>query len=315
MNLYRKLFGRLQAPMDDGADLAGADRGDELLPEPVVEDEAPEVEAKEPEAKEPEAEVEEDDEEEAEAKPEEPVVKHKQTAKERVREVIEKSKAREAEYKAKIQELEAAQSRGKLAEDFSAAEQRLGEMEEKYAQLLMDGEAKEATKLRGEMRQLERAMTNEQSRQEALAAKESVKEELKYDTAISTLEATYPQIDPDSNDYDKEAVAEILDLHKGLMSQGLPPSMAIARAVKYVLGNATKPDTTPSVVDKGLQRTKEAKVRNAAVAGKQPVSTSKAGVDSDRFGPTDASSVMQMSYKDFSALSDEALSKMRGDTL
>ncbi len=288
MNLYRKLFGRFQAPADDdGGDLPGTvDRGDDIqepvAPEPAAAEPAPEAEpeaAAEPEA-EPEPEVEPEPAPESE-KP----AKHKQTANERVREVIEKSKAREAEYQAKIRSLEAAQATGKLAEDFQAAEAKLGEMEAQYAQLLLDGEAKEAAKLRGEMRQLERAVLNEQSRQEVSAAKESVKEELQYDRTIASLERDYPQIDPDSDAYDNDAVTEILDLHKGLMLQGLPASMAIGRAVKYVLGSTVKTETeAPAATDKGLQRTKEAKVRNADAAQKQPASTSKVGFDSDKAG-------------------------------
>ena len=316
MNLYMKLFGQFRAPAgDDGSDLPGpVDRGDDL-PEAVTPEEAPQAEP------ETEVEVEADEEVEAEEEAKEevkeetpPPKKHKQTANERVREVIEKSKAREAEYQAKIKELEASNQRGKLAEDFQAAETRLGEMEEKYAQLLMDGEAKEATKLRGEMRQLERAMYNEQARLESLAAKDAAKEEIKYDSTISSLEAKYPQIDPDSTEYDNEVVTEVLALHKGLMSQGLPPSMAISRAVKYVLGSSA-PVSDVQASDKGLQRVKDAKTRNAAVVAKQPPVTSKVGFDSDKAGGPGPDAIMKMSYKEFSALSEEQLAKMRGDTI
>lgn len=49
---------------------------------------------------------------------------------------------------------------------------------------------------------------------------------------------------------------------------------------------------------------------------KQPASLAKAGMDSDKDGGSvSAKDVLKMSFKDFSALSDETLAKMRGDVL
>lgn len=317
MKLYQLLFGRVQAPLDEGTDLATMDRGDELLPPDPVKNE-PEVKAEtldealkdgeEVDKVEPET-IEVSEEEEAEeAGPK----KHRQTANERIQELISRNKEKEAAYQAKIKELEEQNSRVKLAENVEEAENKIQEMEEQYANLLADGELKKAAELRKEMRAMERAVVQAQARQEAMQAKEMTKEELKYDTTVSTLEGLYPQINPESAEYDTDVVQEVLALHQGLMSQGLPPSMAIQRAVKYVLGAANPKDEAPKE-DRGLQRTKDAKVRNAEAAQRQPASTTKIGADSDKVGKPGGIDIMKMSQDDFAKLSDDTLAKLRGD--
>lgn len=318
MKLYQQLFGRVQAPLDEGTDLATMDRGDELLPPDPAKDEVKAetldeaLKEDEPEAvakPEPDEDAVKEGEEVEDTKPK----RHKQTANERIQELISKNKEKEAAYQARIKELEEQTQRVKLAEDVEAAETKMQEMEEQYANLLADGELKKAADLRKEMRAMERAVVQAQARQEAMQAKEMTKEELKYDTTVSTLESMYPQINPEAEEYDTEAVQEVLALHKGLMSQGLPPSMAIQRAVKYVLGAPAKQEAQPD--NKGLQRTKEAKSRNADAAQKQPPSTAKIGYDSDKIGKSGGIDIMNMSQEDFSKLSDDVLAKMRGDSL
>lgn len=316
MLIQRKLFSALMYPADgDGGDLGGAsDRGDDLLPSNVEKFDKEEIQQeldldldedkKEDETEKPaDADVSEEDEVD---KP-----KKSKSANERIQDLITKNKSREAEYQAKIKELEENQVRVKLAEDLSEVENTLSEMEEKYAQLLMDGEAKQATQLRSEIRKLEKAVYTQQARLESTYAKDAAKEEIRYDSTISSLENVYPEINPDSESYDSESVQEILSIHRGLVSQGLPPSLSIQRAVKYVLGVPNAGDTSS---DKGLQRVKDTKVRNADAAKRQPASSQRVGVDSDKMGGgLNEQSVLKMNYDDFSKLSDDALAKMRGD--
>jgi hypothetical protein len=240
--------------------------------------------------------------------------KGKQSANERIQELISRNKTREAEYQARIKELETTQAKLKVAEDLTEAEGKLAEMEEQYAQLLLDGSAKDAARIRQEMRQLERAIYSQQSAQASLQAKEAAKEEIRYDSTVSTLELVYPEINPDAEEYDVEAVDEVLALHRGLVNQGLPPSMAVQRAVKYVFGERTKATADAPQEEKGLQRIKDTKSRNVEAAKKQPASTAKVGADSDKLGGgVNEASILKMNYDEFSQLSEDALAKMRGD--
>jgi hypothetical protein len=195
-------------------------------------------------------------------------------------------------------------------------------MEEKYAQLLLDGSAKEAAKIRQEMRALERAIGVAQARQEATSAKESVKAELLYDQTVEKLEMAYPMLNPDAEEFDNEIATEVIELHSAMVARGTQPHLAVQRAVKYVLAERGL-STAPASGDKGdafdpkargLQRTLDTKNRNADAAKRQPGNTAKIGADSDALGGgVDASSVLKMSQDDFSKLSDDALAKMRGD--
>lgn len=321
MNLYRKLFGSFRNEATELGDAGGgADRGDDFTPTDDAADIAPEPEKKEPES------AAEEDASSTQAEDATEPEKAKDDAKPRGKRgpipldrheaILGKARAREEQYQARIKELEEQQARLKITEDVAQAEGKLAEMEEKYAQLLADGELKEAAKTRAEMRAMERALYQAEVRQEAARAKDQAKEEIRYDTTISQLEAMYPQLVPDGDEYDADAVAEVLALHKGLMAQGLPPSTSIQRAVKYVLGApSSKGESTGDVTgERGLQRTQQQKAKNAQAAQRQPASTAQVGLDSDKMGgPVTEKSVMKMSQEDFAKLPEELLAKMRGD--
>lgn len=251
--------------------------------------------------------------------------KGKRTANERIQELIRRNKDREAEYQARIKELEEATSRSKVSEDLQAAEAQLDELEEKYQQLMLDNNPKEAKLVRQQMRQMERAIIQQQTIQEAQRAKEMAKEEIRYDAAVSDIESRYPILNPDSEVFDDEVAAEVLDVHSGLVARGTPPSAAIRRAVKYVLADrgidgkgeeVADEDEEDSTKARGLQRTKEAKTKNADAAKRQPASTLKVGADSDKLGGgLNEQSVLKMSQDDFAKLSEDALKKLRGDLI
>jgi hypothetical protein len=67
--------------------------------------------------------------------------------------------------------------------------------------------------------------------------------------------------------------------------------------------------------DVAAERKKDAVEKTAAATAKTPASLTKSGMDSDKMGALDAKSIMNMSQKEFASLTDEQLSKLRGDTL
>lgn len=246
--------------------------------------------------------------------------KGKKTANERIQELIRRNKEREADLQRQIAELQKATTLQKTGENLEQAEQQLTELEEKYAQLMLDGSTKEAAAVRQQMRQLERAITVAEARQEAAQAKDAVKAELAYDAVVEQIEAKWPMLNPDEEEFDGELAQEVLELHTGLVAKGIAPAAAIQRAVRYVMadhGLSPGSDRGDTVVDpkvSGLKRTLDTKNRNAAAAKAQPPSAAKIGADSDALGGgIDENSVLKMSQDDFAKLSDEALAKMRGD--
>jgi hypothetical protein len=245
----------------------------------------------------------------------------KKTANERIQELIKRGKEREADLQRQIAELQKATSDQKTAENLDQAEAQLLELEEKYAQHLLDGQAKEATAVRKQMRELERAISVAEARQEAAQAKESVKAEIAYDAAVAALEDKYPALNPEAEEFDADLVQDVLDLHTALVGKGAAPATAIQKAVRYVMAEraaimAEAEDDEPAPDSKaaGLKRTLDTKARNADAAKKQPPSAAKVGADSDALGGgVNSASVLKMSQDDFAKLSEEALAKMRGD--
>lgn len=289
-------------------DLEKEDRGDELLfPDEVVEEEKDtkvEEKAEKEEQTEEETKAEKDEVEE-----EEEPRKPRKTAKDRIQELIAKNKEKESQYLARIAELEEIAKKVKTSEEVEKVESKLEEMEEQYASLIADGELKKAAALRKEMRNLERLIVQKEAEQQAMRAKDAAKEEIKYDATVSALEEMYPQINPESDEYDEDTVKEILAIHQGLVLQGTSPSTAIQKAVKYVLGS-------PQVAEskqKAEERTKESKKKVAEVMKKQPAMSNKAGIDSDKAGIESELDVSKLSDKDFEKLPESVIAKLRGD--
>lgn len=263
----------------------------------------------------------ETDEKAGDPDPDEAKPKGKKTANERIQELIRRGKEREADLQRQIAELQKATTVQKTSENLEMAEQQLSELEEKYAQLMLDGATKDAAAVRQQMRQLERAITVAEARQEAAQAKDAVKAELAYDAAVSKIEADWPMLNPDEEEFDGELAQEVLELHTGLVARGIAPASAIQRAVRYVLAErgitasaSDRGDNVPDPKTAGLKRTLDTKNRNAAASKAQPPSASKIGADSDALGGgIDEGSVLKMSQDDFAKLSEDALAKMRGD--
>lgn len=304
------------------------DRGDDLLPPDISDpaadkaalDAAAEAAAAEDKGDDPAADPAADTAADPEKTDEDKPKGGRKSANERIQELIRRNKEREADYQRQIAELQKATSATTTAANLDQAEKQLSELEEKYAQLLLDGSAKEAAAVRQQMRQMERAISVAEARQEAAQAKDAVKAELAYDATVAQIEDRYPALNPDAEEFDGELAQEVIELHTALVGRGLAPATAIQRAVKYVMaerGEAAPANDKGDVVDPktaGLKRTLDTKARNAAAAKAQPPNAVKIGADSSALGgDISENSVLKMSQDDFSKLSDDALAKMRGD--
>jgi hypothetical protein len=228
----------------------------------------------------------------------------------------ERSQREAAERRAA--ELEEKLNANKATEDLAQAKEHLQKLIKERNAFLADGKLDQAEAKDMEILEFQSEAAAKQARAQAAAAKEQAKEEIRYDAAVTRLEATYPQINPDAEEFDEEKVREVQAVMAGFQqTMRMPPSVALEKAAKLVLGEPKKAEE-PSKEDKsaeaGMRRKAEAVDRNAKVADKQPPKTDKVGVDHDKAGGSfTAKDVMKMSHDEFSKLSDEALAKMRGD--
>jgi hypothetical protein len=301
-------------------DTTPVDRGDELPEDINPEDPDQELAAQAAEEKLKAELDEEKDEEEVEAKPKKdariPLSRHK--------EILEKERAIRAELEAKYAK---SQQGGQLAdfnEQITATENSIMKMEKEYAALLTDGEIDKATALMSQIRRAEREMNEAKSDMKIHAAEVRNTERARYNIALERVELAFPTLNPDHEDYDEEAMAEVADLKSAYEMKGLTPTQALQKAVKMIVEpRTTKQEvattSSPRVGEKDVaaERKAAAVKKTVEAVAKTPPNLSKNGLDSDKAGggALDAKSVMKMSQAEFAKLNPETLAQMRGDTI
>ncbi|PTT42799.1 hypothetical protein DBR23_02645 [Acidovorax sp. HMWF018] len=194
-------------------------------------------------------------------------------------------------------------------------------MEKEYNKLLGEGELDKAAALMAKIRQAERSVNEAKSDLKIAAAEARAVERARFGLALERIEAAYPQLNEDHEDYDAELMEDVVDLKSAYERKGLTPTAAMQKAVEKLVGKATKKqeaaiDTTPRVPAKDVaaERKKDAVKKTLDAVGKTPPSTTKVGMDSDKAGGAlTAKDVMKLSQEDFGKLPDDVLARMRGD--
>lgn len=194
-------------------------------------------------------------------------------------------------------------------------EYNFDEAEEKYVNLIIEGEIAKATKLRSEI---------DKARQENLRViiseiTESVTSKVKsessaaldgekFNTLIENFENKYKFLDTTSDDYNEEAVDTVNTLLAGYVAAGKSKSEGLKLAVNKVapLYEKTK-DTKQSL---GNSRKVEAGKKAAQAANSQPSKTKSV---STRSVDKETVNVSKMSEKDFNQLTEKEKRILRGD--
>lgn len=317
------------APDIDNFDSKGMDRGDAIVaPEPEPKDEpAPKEEpVEEPELKDEEP----ADEPEPEEEPEEPARDEKgkftskgipkarfdeAVGKERdAREAAER-RAAELERQLKAQEKQQVQS-----VELAKLEEGIEALEQKHAELLLDGDTAGAAKVMKDIRMSERQIARAETEAVANQRTTQALEAERFDTAVARLEADYPALNPESEVYDADLVELVLAKQNTLMrTEGLSPSQAMLRAASQVADRFLKAEE-PAKDEKGLAAAKAIEDRKQAQIKKnidtmkrQPASMKESGIDSDKAGQTGLPDVSMMTAEEFNALPASTMAKLRGD--
>jgi hypothetical protein len=272
------------------------------------------------EPKEPDTEGEADDEHEEERKPAKkdtriPISRHEALLK-------KEREARQA-LEARLSQYEKGSQIADLNADLTKTEEKVVELEKSYAKLVADGEVEKAAAVMREIRQLDRQMTEAKADMKIAAAVAQATESARYNIALERIEAAYPKLNPDHDDFDNELLTDVADLKTTYERRGMTPTQALQKAVAKLLPSETgkqedattvKPRVDPK--DVAAERKKAAVDKLASALKATPPDTSKVGQNSDALGGgLTAKDVMKMSNKDFNALSEESLSRMRGDEL
>lgn len=292
---------------------------DETLPPKVGE----KVEKTE-KAEEPKAEEVAETAEETEAKAK---VKDSRIPAARHKEILDKERARREAVETELAQYKQVGKITDLNADLSTAETSVLALEKEYADLLTDGKVAEATVVMAKIRRTERSIIEKSSEVREHAAEARAVERVRFDTTVERLETQFPQLKPGSDTFDADKVAEVLELKEAYEGKGYTPSAALQKAVKLIMPPETKAqekvlEVTPNVDPKAVAAARKAAAveKTAEAVAKTPASTGKVGQNSDVAGGNGGNAltavdVMKMPYKDFSALDDNVLARLRGDVI
>lgn len=314
------------APDIDNIDISTLDKGDtlEALEEALQDEPTPEKEAPEPEAKEepPEPEEAEEDQprnDKGQFDKKEPRIPKsrfdEQVGKER--EAREAAERRAAELERQLVERQQAE---RQSADIDAVEAKISEMEQEYSKLLLDGEAEQAAKIMSQIRKAERMIASAEAETRTAQRTTQILESERVELAIAHAESEYPQLNPESEQFDEQIVNFVLAEQQRLIkTQGVAPSKALEKAASSVMKRFA-PQEAPEP-QKGLgkaaaeDRKAEQVKKNLAVAKQQPASMKDSGMDSDKAGASGLPDPAKMSVEEWGALPEATKARLRGDVL
>jgi hypothetical protein len=323
------IFNRYMAPAGDGDSGGAVDRGDDFTPtddaddadEPKVEDKV--VEKDEPKAEDKDDEDKAEDDDKDEDKKDDKKKAPKRIPLDRHEAILNKEREARKEAERQLAQYQNGKAVADISADLTAAETKVLAMEKEYTKLLADGEVEKASELMRDIRRAERQMNEQRSDFKIAEAEARATERARYNISLERVEQAYPALNPDHDDFDAELLGDVADLKVTYERKGMTPTDALQKAVKKLAGTETTKQeaattVTPKVAAKDVaaERKKDAVGKALDANKKTPANSSKVGMDSDKDGGTvSAKDVMKMSYKDFSALNEEQLARMRGDLL
>lgn len=330
MNIFslKHRAARLMKPEDDGSAGGAAavvDRGDTMsagAPDTTAADAAAADAAKEAEAIRTAAEAGED----GKAKTDDAGGKGSMIPLDRHKTMLDKVRNERDAAVAALSQQAKGREIGAVNAEITAIEASITAKEEAYNQALIDGEGTKASALMKEIRAAERSMGDMKTAMSVEIAESRAIERVRFDTTVSRLEGAYPMLNPDHESFDKDQVAEVMDLHAAYVSRGMTASAALQKAVKVTMGEPTTSKQedavtiTPRVDATALadaKRTEAATAKALDAAKRTPPNAAKVGLDGDKLGggQMTAEMAMKLGQDKFAKLDEDTLSRMRGDVL
>lgn len=240
----------------------------------------------------------------------------------RLDQATKKFRDREQELMDRIQALEGRQPApsAKPDEDVDVLQVKADELTDEYEELLIEGEKDKAREIRKQINAMNRQISSLTAAQMTAQSRQAAVEDIRYDQTLSLFEEQYPVIDSSSDQFDQALVSEVVDLKNAYQQAGRTPTAALKKAISLLVATraaqAPEPETpSPAKPASDLRQERAVAARNKVTKAvkSQPPSTSQAG--HDNLGGLTPETVTSMSQDKFAQLSEEDLSKLRGDTV
>jgi DNA repair exonuclease SbcCD ATPase subunit len=263
-----------------------------------------------------------DDDETPEEKAEREAAEAEEARKKRARiplsrheEILNKARQREQLLLEEIEKLKGGRQTSETQRSIAEAKAKIEELQDKYEDLILDGKKDDARKVRKQIDAMREELVDFQTSVKSDAARRAAIEELTYNAQLANFESKYPALNPEHEDFDEEKTDEVASLMKAFVQSGEKRDKALAKAVKYVMGPPPEQKTSDAARILAEKRAAEARKKAAEANGKQPPSTAKVGLDSDKAGAAGEMGVdvMRLTQEKFAKLDEEALAKLRGD--
>ena len=241
--------------------------------------------------------------------------------------MLEKERERREELERQIKSFQGAREVANTSKEISDLEEKIGKLDTDYAKAMADGETAKAAQIMREIRTLDRQVSDLNAQHKIAAAEARAVETTRYQIALERVEAAYPVLNEDHDDFDKEVYEEVVDLMGAYRAKGLTPTEALQKSVRMVFrgqektatqerATTVKPRVDETDVDKVKAERKKTAVEKALEAeGKSPgTATAKHGMNSNEAGAgRTAKDVIKMSQSEFAKLDEKELARLRGD--
>lgn len=186
-----------------------------------------------------------------------------------------------------------------------------------YQTLVLDGEAAKAVALRNEIRQAEKEQFMFEVQQRMGQTVQQNQELTELQAKAAEIQANFPVLDENSASFDLDLQNEVVALRDAFITQGYVPADALTKATEYTLA-ARRPELLkPQPVSKTNEQAK--KVQEL----KQKANVSKKLEAADSQPPqmrgesagskTKSIDITKLTEKEFNALPQETLKRLRGD--
>ena len=238
-----------------------------------------------------------------------PLARHEQ--------ILDKARQREAALLEEIEKLKGGKQTTDTQKAVSEAKAKIEELQDKYEDLILDGKKDDARKVRKQIDAMREELVDFQTSIKSDAARRAAIEELTYNAQLASFESKYPELNPEHDEFDADKTDEVAALLKAFVQSGEKRDKALAKAVKYVMGPPPEQKTSDAAKTLAEARAKAAREKAAAADKRQPPSTAKVGLDSDRAGGggEQGIDIMRLTQDKFAKLDEEALAKLRGDEM
>lgn len=233
-------------------------------------------------------------------------------------EALGKAKQREQALLEEIEKLKGGQQAAATTKAVSEMRTKIEELQDKYEDLILDGKKEEARKVRRQVDALRDELSEYQTSTKSEAARRAAIDEMSYNAQLAGYEAKYPALNPEHEDFDEDKTDEVATLLNAFVKAGQKRADALAKAIKYVMGNPpAKGDDKDDAAKKAADaRAAEARRKAAEANKQQPPNGKNVGLDSDKAGGGKGDvDIMRLSQDKFAKLDEETLSKLRGDEI